>query len=141
MKILTADQMRELDDRAIRDYGIPSIVLMENASRGAADWFASRFPLTRFKNVVVVAGKGNNGGDGIAVGRMLWQKGYHARFFLLSPPETLKPDPLTNYRIIEKLGLPRQVIESPEEFEEMLAGCHRSDTFVVDAVLHFLRLL
>ena len=76
MKILYSDWMKELDARTIHEIGIPSIVLMENASQAAARVIARTFPQPEYKNALIIVGKGNNGGDGIACGRILWQKGY-----------------------------------------------------------------
>ena len=57
MKILYSEWMRELDDKTINSIGIPSIVLMENASKGSADFFSSEFPVKKFKNVIVISGR------------------------------------------------------------------------------------
>jgi len=135
MKVLRAQWMRELDEGAIRDIGIPSIVLMENAARGAALFFAEEFPRPRFPRVLVAAGKGNNGGDGIAVGRILQQLGYDVRLLLLADPEDLKPDPALNLRVVEKLRLPWRAIATVEELHAEIAAPNDSGTLVVDALL------
>ncbi len=80
MKVLKAHEMAELDRITIEEIGIPSPVLMENAGRGVLEVILSRFP--HVKKVLVVAGKGNNGGDGIAVARMLRLKGVDADVYL-----------------------------------------------------------
>jgi NAD(P)H-hydrate epimerase len=129
--------MQELDAQTINGIGIPSIVLMENASRGAADFFAARFPLPTYKNVIVIAGKGNNGGDGFAAGRILYQKGYHVEFILLSDPARLNPDPAVNFNIITHLDLPVTVVDKSDRWEtarRILAGYHPADTFLIDAI-------
>ena len=64
MKIVTADEMREIDRRAIEEFGIPGIVLMENAGRGAADAIGLFTEESDIERIVIIAGKGNNGGDG-----------------------------------------------------------------------------
>jgi hydroxyethylthiazole kinase-like uncharacterized protein yjeF len=134
MKLLTSRWMKELDSRAIDEIGIPSIVLMENASRGAADVFARYFPEDQYRKAIILVGKGNNGGDGLATGRMLWQKGYDVEFILLSPPEKLKPDPKINFNIVKELNLAFRVVNSINEIKEILkAGCVH-DTFLVDAI-------
>lgn len=137
MKILYSPWMQELDAYTIKHIGIPSIVLMENASRGAADFFAAEFPLTQYKHAIVVAGKGNNGGDGLAVGRILYQKGYDVHFLLLSVPEKLNPDPKINYNILEKLNLPCTIITDESHLEsisKVLSSFCPHDTFLIDAV-------
>ena len=136
MKVLKAEWMRELDSRAIEEIGIPSIVLMENASRGAADYFAAEFPLPQFSQALVLAGKGNNGGDGIAIGRILKQKGYLVRIFLFSSPDLLTADPALNLAIAEKLGLDIIPITDSKSLSEVLTDKFFSDnnTFIVDAL-------
>ena len=67
MRILDSDAMREVDRRAIEEIGIPSLVLMENAALGVVDALGDAFP--EADSVAVFAGRGNNGGDGLAVAR------------------------------------------------------------------------
>jgi NAD(P)H-hydrate repair Nnr-like enzyme with NAD(P)H-hydrate epimerase domain len=71
MKILLNSWMREIDRAAIEQRGIPAIVLMENAARACAELFAAEFPRNRYPDCLILAGKGNNGGDGLAIGRLL----------------------------------------------------------------------
>ncbi|MCD8036743.1 MAG: bifunctional ADP-dependent NAD(P)H-hydrate dehydratase/NAD(P)H-hydrate epimerase, partial [Clostridiales bacterium] len=75
MKAATAEQMREIDKRTSTEIGIPSIVLMENASRAAAEVCADELKGISEPKIVVFAGKGNNGGDGFAIARILNDKG------------------------------------------------------------------
>lgn len=140
MKLLLASWMKELDGEAIDTIGIPSIVLMENASRGAAAFFAREFPLKEnYKNIIVIAGKGNNGGDGIAVGRILHQKGYNVTFVILADPETLNPDPKINFHIIKQLNLNFTILRDgdPSHLEEIFDGFNgysKSETVIIDAI-------
>lgn len=134
MKVLYSSWMQECDAEAIHDTGIPSIVLMENASRGAAAFFEEEFPLETYRHAVVISGKGNNGGDGIAVGRILVQKGYHVEFILLTPPEKLNPDPAINFNIIKNLNLNYAVIENGEELPALFDKYRDHDTFLIDAI-------
>ena len=80
MKIVTIDQMRELEARADRELGLPSRVLMENAGRSAADLFLRWAGEVRGKNVLLLIGPGNNGGDGLVIARHL--KSWGARVTL-----------------------------------------------------------
>jgi len=137
MKIFTSEWMQELDSETIHSIGIPSIILMENASKGAADFFASQYPLPTFKNIIIIAGKGNNGGDGLAAGRILHQKGYSVHFILLAQPQQLNPDPLINFNILQNLGLPFSIVDSEDhlwEISSILNAHHPSDTFLIDAI-------
>ena len=134
MKVLLSPWMKELDSVAITEIGMPSIVLMENASRGAAAFFAREFPLRDYKNAVAVIGKGNNGGDGIAVGRILSQMGYSVTFLFLAAPESLNPDPKINFDIIHRLGLDYRLLGDCGELQSLLETLHHRETFVIDAV-------
>ena len=88
MKILTAAQMREVDRRTM-ELGIPGIVLMENSAHRVVEALAERFaPLAR-QRIVVLCGKGNNGGDGLAIARQLFSRFHPAALdvVLLAAPE------------------------------------------------------
>lgn len=98
---LTRAQVRDVDVRALQDYGIPGVVLMENAGRNAAELLLSlgvRGP------VVIVAGKGNNGGDGAVIARHLMNRHVDVRFLLVADPGELSGDALVNYRILQCAG-------------------------------------
>ena len=75
MKVATAEQMQELDRKSIEVYRIPGIVLMENAGRGAVEVITSNFPDIQEKTIAIIAGKGNNGGDGFVMARYLLNLG------------------------------------------------------------------
>ena len=96
MNILTSQQMRESDAYAIDVLKIPSIQLMENAAAQVVRVVRKRHPSA--KSVVVVCGKGNNGGDGLAVARLLQQSGWQARAVLLDRAAELKTDPAANWK-------------------------------------------
>lgn len=134
MKILQAQWMQELDSQAINRVGIPSIVLMENASQGAARFFARQFPLSSFRHAIIIVGKGNNGGDGLATGRILAQNGYQVEFILLTPPDKLNPDPLVNFNIIKNLNLPYIVADQLEPIIALFQAHHPRETFIIDAI-------
>ena len=90
--VFTADEMRALDLRAIATLGIPGPRLMENAGRGAADVIAREWTPIKGKRVVIVCGKGKNGGDGFVVARYLKVKGARVRVFLLAARADIKGD-------------------------------------------------
>ena len=127
MKILTAAEMREVDRRTI-GAGIPGIVLMENAGHRVVEFLAERFSPLGDQRIVVLCGKGNNGGDGLVVARQL-----HTRFapaslhvVLLADPEELKGDAAANLAMLLAAG-GRVEREIPPEA--------RAATLVVDALL------
>ncbi len=90
MKIVTADQMRRIDARAEREHGIPSEKLMDNAGRAVAEGLMGLYPGLASMNLLIVCGKGNNGGDGLAVARHLKSRGVPARAVLLCGGADLK---------------------------------------------------
>jgi len=103
MKIVNAQQMREIDRKTIEDYGIASPVLMERAGLSVAGRVRRYFD--RAARVLVIAGSGNNGGDGLVVARLLHNDGWDVRVFLVSPPEELSPDCLRQYETARMMGV------------------------------------
>lgn len=101
--VLTREQSRELDRRAIEEYGLCGLVLMENAGRGCVD-VLERLGIEG--PVVIVCGKGNNAGDGFVIARHLEIRGYHCRVLLLGRAAELRGDAATNFAILRKTGLP-----------------------------------
>jgi NAD(P)H-hydrate epimerase len=99
---LTRDQVREVDRRAIEEFGVPGVVLMENAGRGTAELLRA---LGIHGRVAVCCGKGNNGGDGFVIARHLDNAGVPVRVLLFARPERLAGDAAINYRIIAQSGI------------------------------------
>jgi NAD(P)H-hydrate epimerase len=102
MKILSGKQMAELDRIAIEEIKIPSLILMENAGRSVFQILRDRVPDLSQKKIVVVCGKGNNGGDGLVVARHLINYGAIAEILMLSSPGDLSPDARANAEILEQ---------------------------------------
>ena len=102
--LYSAQQVRDADAYAINTLGIPSIVLMENASISIFESIIKHF-IDGFenKNVGFVCGKGNNGGDGFALARHFINNGYNVRIISLGAEDELKGDALTNFRIVKNL--------------------------------------
>src|SRR5438477_512705 len=105
MKVLTAAEMREVDRRTI-ERGIPGIVLMENAAHRVVDAMERRFAPMASQRVTVLCGKGNNGGDGLAIARQLHTRLRPAALdvVLYCDPEELKGDAAANYRMLLACG-------------------------------------
>ena len=130
MKAVTAEQMQHLDQKAIESYGIPGIVLMENAGRGAAEILLETFP-DLFKNgVAVVAGKGNNGGDGFVIARHLLNRGIPAKVFLLADPKVLRGDAEINHRIFLRMKGDVIPIPSYKDFQAVKKNLERFDLLI-----------
>jgi NAD(P)H-hydrate epimerase len=128
---ITCQQAREIDRRATEQYGIPSIVLMENAGRGVADTLCDlgiRGP------VVICCGKGNNAGDGFAVARHLELRGYEPRVLLWADPRTLSGDAAVNFQILANSGLPITVFNDRYDADGLAARLAGA-AWVVDALL------
>src|SRR5688500_17340215 len=92
MKIVTGIQMQALDRRTILEARVPSLILMERAGIGLADFIQSRFGPLRGKRVTVVCGKGNNGGDGFVAARRLRQYRADVTVLCLSAATQLSRD-------------------------------------------------
>jgi NAD(P)H-hydrate epimerase len=113
MYLVTASEMQEMDRRTIEDFGIPGMVLMENAGRGAIRFLFERFADIENKRVGVIAGRGNNGGDGYVMARYLKQKGGHVRVYLLATADRVRGDAAANLKFLGPLDIP--LIEIPDE--------------------------
>jgi ADP-dependent NAD(P)H-hydrate dehydratase / NAD(P)H-hydrate epimerase len=105
MRVLNSQQMREADRRTIEEIGIPSIVLMENAGRQVVAAMESAFdPLTSM-HVAVLAGRGNNGGDGFVVARTLLARGVDVGVYLVGQAGDVRGDARTSLDILRNLGV------------------------------------
>lgn len=112
IRVLTSDQMRTADQLAIQRYGIPGILLMEAAARGIAREVMRLHPGTG--RVLVLAGPGNNGGDGFAAARLLHQEGLEVHVLGARPPAEYSGDAGTNARILPRLGVAFDQFEDEE---------------------------
>ncbi len=131
LRALTRDEVRDIDRRAIETLGLPGIVLMENAGRGAAELLIE---LGIDGPVTVVTGKGNNGGDGFVIARHLAIQGYEVRVLLFADPHDLTGDAATNYQVVRAAGITlRNCVAEPDatEWRQDLA----SAAWIVDALL------
>ena len=109
MKLTTAAQMREMDRRTIEDFGVPSIVLMENAALRVVDVIAERYGPLKGKRIAVVCGKGNNGGDGLAIARHLVTRfGAEVTVTLIADLSGYTGDAAVNYKLAQSFGLSLQ---------------------------------
>jgi ADP-dependent NAD(P)H-hydrate dehydratase / NAD(P)H-hydrate epimerase len=127
MKVLSAAQMREVDRLTI-ELGIPGIVLMENSALRVVEFLLARFAPLAGRRVIVLCGKGNNGGDGLAIARQLYTRALTASLdvVLLADPAQLAGDAAANYRMLQACGCP---------VEREILPRMRAATLVVDALL------
>ncbi len=132
-KLTTAAQMREMDRRTIEDYGVPGLVLMENAALRVVDVIAERFGPLKGKRIAVVCGKGNNGGDGLAIARHLAVRfGSEVRVFLSTQTHNYAGDAAVNLKIAQAIELDLHYCDLTSGFPKTKSG--RPD-FIVDALL------
>jgi hydroxyethylthiazole kinase-like uncharacterized protein yjeF len=104
-KVLTAGEMREVDRLTTGKYGIPSLLLMENAAQAAARVITEKLGgSVKDKSILFLCGKGNNGGDGAALARVLWQHGADVEVCLFGLVENTKADARVNFEILKKIA-------------------------------------
>lgn len=129
--VLTRQQVHEVDRRATAEYGIPSIVLMENAGRGTADVLCA---LGIDGLVVICCGKGNNAGDGFVIARHLDLRGYAVRILLWADAAELAGDAAVNFEIVRRMGLPLEAFGATHDAGR-LARQLEGAAWIVDALL------
>jgi len=132
MKILTAAEMRDVDRLTTERCKIPGLTLMENAGKGVADFIASRFPDFKRRPILVLCGKGNNGGDGFVAARYLLKMGAKVQAHLFGNSREVKGDAATNLTRWKK-ARGKLVIDKPGKrlgFPEL--AC---ESIVIDALL------
>ena len=112
MYLVTAGEIQKMDRLTIESFGIPGRVLMENAGRGATQILFEKFGELKNKKVGIVAGRGNNGGDGFVIARCLAQKGIKATIYILSKRAAIKGDAAANLNLLDPLSIP--VVEIPD---------------------------
>jgi NAD(P)H-hydrate epimerase len=130
--ILSREQVRAIDRRAIDEFGVPGVVLMENAGRGAAEVLLSLG--TQGRGVVVCCGKGNNGGDGFVIARHLDNRGVPVRVLLFAKPDELTGDAAINCEIVRRSGVPMEVRGGQPVDVEALRRELAAAGWVVDAL-------
>ncbi|HKT70871.1 MAG TPA: NAD(P)H-hydrate epimerase, partial [Terriglobales bacterium] len=130
MKIVTAAEMRATDRATSERFGVPSLVLMENAGTAVSDFVLRDYPGAR--RVGVVCGKGNNGGDGFVAARKLAEAGREVRLLLLCEPGELRGDADAMFR---KLPLKPVLARSSEEFKGAAAQAVFDCDVLLDAIL------
>ncbi len=141
---LTRAQVRRIDALAIEKYGIPGIVLMENAASAAtaealemlrvARHFTPGIALKDAPLTAILCGGGNNGGDGFALARHLHNAGVRVAVYLVSDPAKLKGDAAINFAIVEKMNLKRVDVSDEEGLNAAEGGWSSAD-LIIDAIL------
>ncbi|RLE34731.1 MAG: NAD(P)H-hydrate epimerase, partial [Acidobacteria bacterium] len=134
LPVLDNDALREADRHTIEDLGVLGLILMENAATGLVDALRETWPEAR--RVLILCGRGNNGGDGLAAARHLANGGHEVDLLLLADPEVLTPDAKTNLAWARAVGLEITVVDGDdlEALENRLLGPNFPDV-IVDALL------
>lgn len=133
MYLVTADEMRKMDQQTIESFGLPGRLLMENAGYGATRVLHTHFKDLNKKPVAVLAGRGNNGGDGFVIARYLALAGVRVSVFLLSHASKIGGDAKHNLNLLAPLNIP--VIEIPDKnlFENHKISILHHDIYI-DAI-------
>jgi len=134
--VRSRDDIRAFDRFCIEDLGVPGIVLMENAGRQITDFIREEAGLAPSSRVVILAGRGNNGGDGFVVARHLAVHGISAKVLLIGRRNQVTGDAEANLRILEAMDADLEVLDGPDE--EVVARCDealRAADVIVDGLL------
>jgi NAD(P)H-hydrate epimerase len=138
-RVMTREQLRDLDRLAVENLGLPTILLMENAAIGAARAVERALDVLDARTVLVLAGPGNNGGDGLALARHLHIAGRPVRVLILGEPDRLAHDAGANLRALRQTAVPIEAVRGSDEAR----ACERvadaigagAPTLIVDALL------
>lgn len=130
MKVVTGQVMQLMDQRAIRELGVPGLALMEKAGLSCADAITDTFGSGEGKRALIVAGKGNNGGDGFVIARLLKERGWEAPVLLLASADAVTGDAAANLARLDR----DEVIFAPEG-PAPHARLFQGVTVIVDALL------
>jgi NAD(P)H-hydrate epimerase len=120
MKTVTSIQMRDIEVRAMRDFGLSELIMMENAGRSIADAVETLFrkkDIPKGKKISIFCGGGNNGGDGMVAARHLHNRNYEPEIILLKSPEILRDISLANFTTAEKSGIPIKLFTAALKLE------------------------
>lgn len=127
---LTFAEVRQVDRDVIRQLGIPGLLLMENAARGACQVIHRMGP---FRRIVILAGPGNNGGDGLAIARLLAADDVAAETLLIRSDKSLSADAASNLAFLNAAAIP--VTETGAEAAATVLRELTSQDLIVDALL------
>jgi NAD(P)H-hydrate epimerase len=136
LRPLMRDEVRDLDARAADDLSLPTLILMENAGRGAAACLRDHLGVPASARCLILCGPGNNGGDGGVVARHLDAWGYPVRVVWFARPDRLRGDAATQWNILARSGLDQTAWDdeaslTPDRLDLLLAGAD----WVIDGLL------
>ncbi len=134
MRLVKASEMQEMDRLTIEEIGIPGVVLMENAARGASRVFLAHFAPPPHSRVLILCGRGNNGGDGYVMARVLSEAGLKVTVLVLAEFSKIAGDALINLQILRRMGLDLLEVTSEAQWKKqrrLLKDCD----FIIDGLL------
>lgn len=131
--LLTTDEMAEIDNRAINEFGVPGVCLMENAGVGVVRAMQNRYGNMKDRRIGILAGKGKNGGDGFVIARHLHNLGSRVHIYCLFDPDESVGDTSTHLNIVRKMGIHIEVLKNEEAVSQSETS-FRDMEFWVDAV-------
>ena len=131
MKLVTVEEMREIDRKTIEEFRVPSLQLMEKAGRNVAEVAGEMLRSPLGKRIAILAGRGNNGGDGFVAFRYLVEKGAEVSVYLLGKKEEVRGDALLNFK---KLTQPVMEVKERKDLEGLREAISRVD-LIIDALL------
>lgn len=134
MKVATTQEMKEIDRKAIEIYGIPGVVLMENAGVAVLRYMEEVNGSLAGKRVIVLAGKGNNGGDGFVVARHLANRGAKVKVFLFCSQQKIAGDAGIHLAVLVQMGIDILEVSGERDWDRLKIALSFADA-VVDALL------
>ena len=134
LTVVSSEEMRWCDAAAIKSYGIPGLVLMENAGSGIAWSVEDHFGPVEGKNILVFCGKGNNGGDGFVAARHLVNQGALVQVVLMGTPKALKGDAKTNFEILVAIAEQTPGL-TLHQYGQRIPKTVRPPDLIIDALL------
>src|SRR5580704_13074518 len=135
MRILTAARMREADRLTTEKLGIPSLQLMGNAGAGVVTFLQKEVPDLSKRRIMVLCGKGNNGGDGFVVARSLKQLGANPTVIIFAEPKAVRGDAAINLELWRKSDGVLIPITETAIWKEGIGGSIGVQKIIVDALL------
>ncbi len=127
MKILTSKQIRQADAYTIKHEPIASVDLMERAASRCVDWIVEH--ISKDKDIIILSGVGNNGGDGLAIARILFEKDYNVIVYEVCFSKKHSADFLINKERLKQLNIPYNYIENTKQIPQF-----SNDALVIDAI-------
>jgi NAD(P)H-hydrate epimerase len=133
-RIVSAEEMRWCDETTIKQYGVPGLLLMENAGRGLVEVLKQNYSSLESKKILVVCGKGNNGGDGFVIARLLSSLCAYVSVLLMASPAELKGDAKKNFDILQKYAKKSHHQITLHRYSRRILSSLSTPSIIVDAI-------